>query len=140
MTVLELKGFKSLRALNVFHTLLLGMKMLPMHAKVSYEVFYESFKDKPDSEKETLLREAAVFVELQEDEVAAVLAFVADKNGVPIGSHNLKNLTPTENHESVVAVCKEIGRNKNDILSESEKKKLIDSVSISGKSSQNIPS
>ncbi len=122
-TVLPLKGYKSLRALNGFHALLLGLKMMPAFMGDSYESFHASFKEKSDADKETLLREAAVFVELQEDEVEALISFCADKNGVPYGATNLKNLKPDELHEIIVAVCMEIGRIKIDIVTEEEKKK-----------------
>lgn len=121
-TVLPLKGYKSLRALNVFHTLLLGMKMLPVYFNESYESFYESFKTKTDEEKEKLIREAILFVQLGQDEVEAVVAFVTDKNGIPFSSANIKNLGMDEIHEIIVAVCMEIGKIKIDILLENEKK------------------
>lgn len=121
--VLELKGFKSLRALNAFHALLLGLKMLPAYQSLSYEDFFAGFKDKTDGEKETCLREAAVFVQLAEDEIEALVCFCTDKNGVPYSSVNVKNLKLDELHEIIVAVCMEIGRIKINLVSEEEKKK-----------------
>lgn len=124
MNILPLKGFKSLRALNAFHALLLGLKMLPQYIGQDYESFYESFKEKSESEKEKLLREAILFVELQEDEVEALISFATDKNGIPYSKVNLKNLGPDELHETIVAVCMAIGSIKITILSEAEKKNL----------------
>jgi len=120
--ILPLVGYKSLRALNAFHALLLGLKMLPAYQAVGYESFFASFGEKTDSEKEKLLREAAVFVELQQDEVEALISFATDKNGVPYSSVNLKNLNAGELHEIIVSVCMEIGRIKIDLVSEEEKK------------------
>ena len=124
MKLLPLKGYKSLKALNAFHALLLGLKMLPMYRAQSYEVFYESFKEKSDGQKETFLREAVIFVTLEQDEVEALICFACDKHGVPYSPVNVKNLGPEELHEVIVNVCMEIGRIKIDIVSESEKKKL----------------
>ncbi len=121
--ILPLIGFKSLKALNAFNALLLGLKMLPAYQAVGYESFYASFNDKTESEKEKLLREAAVFVQLQEDEVNALLSFATDKNGIPYGPTNLKNLGAKELHEIIVAVCMEIGRIKIELVTEEEKKK-----------------
>ena len=121
--ILPLTGYKSLRALNAFHALLLGLKMLPAYQMEGYESFYASFGEKTDAEKETLLREAAVFVQLAEDEVQALISFATDKNGVPYSAVNLKNLTASELHEIIVAVCMEIGRIKIDLVTEAEKKK-----------------
>lgn len=124
MKLLPLKGYKSLKALNAFHALLLGLKMLPMYRAQSYETFYEGFKDKTEGEKETFLREAVIFVTLEQDEVEALIGFACDKHGVPYSPVNMKNLSPDELHEVIVAVCMEIGRIKIELVSESEKKKL----------------
>ncbi len=124
-TILPLIGYKSLRALNAFHALLLGLKMLPAYQMVGYETFYASFTDRTDEDKEKLLREAVVFVQLQQDEVEAVISFASDKNGVPYTAVNLKNLGAGELHEIIVAVCMEIGRIKVDLVSETEKKKSV---------------
>lgn len=120
--VLPLKGYKSLKALNAFHALLLGLKMLPSYISQSYESFYESFKDKSDADKERLIREAALFVQLQQDEVEALVAFVTDPNGVPYSAANVNNLSVDELHEVIVTVCMEIGKIRIDILGEHEKK------------------
>jgi len=127
--VLPLKGYKSLKALNAFNALLLGLKMLPMYRSTSYEVFYEGFNEKSEGEKETFLREAVAFVQLEQDEVEAVIGFACDPNGIPYGPANLKNLNPSELLEVIVAVCMEIGRIKVTLVSESEKKKLSPSQS-----------
>jgi hypothetical protein len=123
MKILPLKGYRSLKALNAFHTLLLGLKMLPLYVGEDYETFYEGFNQKSDAEKEKLLKEACLFVPLQSDEVDALLAFATDKNGIPFSDVNSKNLGPSEIVDCVVSVCMEIGKIKIELLSESEKKK-----------------
>jgi len=128
MKVLELKGYKSLKALNAFHALLLGLKMLPMYISISYENFYEVFKEKTRDEKETFLREAAVFVQLEQDEVEALISFCCDANGVPYSATNIKNLTPDQIHEIIVAVCMAIGDININLVSEGEKKNSATSV------------
>lgn len=140
MKVLPLKGYKSLRALNSFHALMLGLKMLPAYQTWSYEEFYASFKDKTDAEKETLIREAALFVRLEPDEVEALVSFATDKNGVPFSSVNLNNLTADELHETIVAVCVEVGRIKIGLVSEDEKKNFQDGQSMSGSNTLSTPS
>lgn len=135
MKILPLVGYKSFRALNAFHVLLLGLKMIPLYAELSYERFFEDFKDRPEEEKEKLIRQAAVLVELKQDEVEALLSFSTDKNGVPISAENVKNLDPGQIHEAIVAVCMQIGRIKVDLVTEDEKKKFQDSASIFDRSS-----
>ncbi len=129
MKLLPLQGYKSLRALNAFHTLLLGLKMLPAYALEDYQTFFASFKDKDEMEKERCLREAASFVQLSPEEVTALIAFATDKNGIPYSAVNEANLGPAEIFEIIVAVCMEIGRIKIDLVSADEKKKSLTSPS-----------
>jgi hypothetical protein len=130
MKVLELKGYKSLRALNVFHSLMLGLKMLPAYMGEDYESFYSRVQEMSSSDQEKLIREAALFVELQQDEVEALICFCKDKNGVRYNPENLKNLGPDELHEIIVAVCLEISKIKINFVTEAEKKKSQDSALI----------
>ena len=125
--VLPLKGYKSLKALNGFHALLLGLKMLPAYIGEDYKTFYSNFEHKTEEEKEFLLKEAVLFVELSEAEVMALVCFAKDSNGVPYKSVNIGNLQIDQLHEIIVAVCMEIGRIKIDLLSESEKKNCLSS-------------
>lgn len=122
MEVSELKGFKSLRALNVFHTLLLGLKMLPSYMGEQYEDFYERFSEMDATAQETLIREAALFVELQKEEVEALLSFCKDKNGVPYNASNIGSLGPDDLVEAIVSVCMEIGKIKISLVNKDEKK------------------
>ncbi len=122
MRVLELKGYKSLKALHAFHALMLGLKMLPSYIAESYEDFYDRVSKMPEVDQEKLIREAALFVELQKEEVESLLSFCADANGVPYSPENLKNLGPKELHEIIVAVCVQISKIKIDLVSTDEKK------------------
>ncbi len=131
MKLLPLVGYKSLRALNAFHTLLLGLKMLPIHLDKDYVAFFESFKEKTDDEKEDALRQAAAFVLLSQEEVEALVSFATDSNGIPYSSVNQKQLAAEELFEIIIAVCMEIGRIKIELVSEEEKKKSLTTQSIS---------
>lgn len=125
MKVLELKGYKSLRALNAFHALMLGVKMLPQYLGESYEEFYSRINAMPESDQEKIIKEAALFVELQKDEVEALVCFCTDANGVPYGPENLKNLNPAQLIDVIVSVCMEIAKFKIDLVNESEKKNSL---------------
>lgn len=138
MQVSELKGLKSLKAFYVFHKLMLGLNMLPEYRSVSYEDFYERIAEMSDSDKEKMIRLAAVFVDLQSDEIEALICFCKDKHGVPYSSENIKNLTPDVFLEIIVAVCVEISKIKINLVSEAEKKSLKSSLSTSVESLQDI--
>ena len=136
MKVLELKGYKSLKALNAFHALMLGLKMLPAYAAESYEDFYAKVDAMDEKDQETLVREAAMFVELQKDEVEAIICFATDQNGVPYTAENVKSLGPKELIEVIVAVCMAISKIKINFVSDSEKKNLKTGQSTLDQSSQ----
>lgn len=120
--VKPIKGFKSLRALNAFNILVLGLKMLPAYMKESYEDFLARLHEMPEADQRKMLKEAAMFVELQPDELEALVYYATDKNGVPYSAENQKNLGPDEIVEIIVAVCLEISKIRIDIVSEKEKK------------------
>lgn len=122
ITVGEIKGLKSLRALNVFHTLMLGLKMLPMYAHESYEEFFSRIDQMPPKDQEKMIREAALFVELSIDDLEAIICFCKDPNGVPYGTANINNLSMDELFEIVVAVSVAISKIKINFVTESEKK------------------
>jgi hypothetical protein len=128
MKVAELKGYKAWRAFGVFHKLMLGLKMLPAYMGESYEEFFERVSLMPAADQEKLIREAALFVDLEQDEVEHLLHFCSDPNGVPYSSENLKSLSPDQIFEIVVAVSKEIAKIKVDFLTENEKKNLKTSL------------
>ncbi len=130
MKVRELKGYKSLRALNGFNALLLGLKMLPAYATESFEDFFSRLHELPDDAQEKLVREAAMFVQLQPDEVDAMISFCEDVNGVPYGPENVKNLSTSDLVEIIVAVSMSISKMRIGLLSEDEKKKSQISASI----------
>jgi hypothetical protein len=120
--VLELKGYKSLRALNAFSALVLGLKMLPAYLAEDYETFLDRLQNMSPDDQRKMLIEAVQFVELQPEEVSALACFCTDKNGVPYTAENVKNLKPDEMVEIIVAVCMEIAQIKIDFVTESEKK------------------
>lgn len=122
MKVAELRGYKSLKALNAFHTLMLGLKMLPSYMHEPYEAFYARIEAMSLDDQEKMIREAVLFVELQKDEVDALAAFCEDRNGVPYSSENIKNLGPADLIEMIVAVSKEIAKIKINFVTETEKK------------------
>lgn len=130
MDILPVQGYKSLRALNAFNMLLMGLKMLPGYMHMTYPVFFETFKEKTDEEKLQLVKQAVLFVELGKDEVEALLSFTKDSNGIAMSAINIGSLKPDEIVERLVAVCMHMGSFKIDLLTEAEKKKFQNGQSI----------
>lgn len=121
--VLELKGYKSLRALNAYNALLLGLKMVPAYMAETYEDFLNRISGMERSDQAKMFREAALFVQLEKDEVEAMVGFCADPNGAPYEAASLKNLGPDKLVDIIVAVCMEIAKMKIDFVTPNEKKK-----------------
>jgi len=122
MRVTELKGYKSLRALNAFSVLAIGLKMTPDYSQETFVDFFKRLQDMDPIEQEKKLREAAAIVPLDEAEVQGLLSFCVDANGVPYSSENIKNLNPHQIIDLIVKVCLEIVKIRIDSVSEDEKK------------------
>lgn len=120
--VRELTGLKSLRPLNAFSALIIGVKMLPAYGHLTYEEFLAIVDAMDDEGQKAVFRNAASIVQLDPDDVAMMLYFCNDKNGIPFDSTNMKNLNPKEIVEMIVAVCLKIVKIKVDFVSEDEKK------------------
>jgi len=119
---LPLVGYKSLRALNAFHMIMMGLKMIPIYAFMKYEDFFGMFEEKTLEEKELFLREGLAMIELQEDEIDALIGFCLDSNGVPYGKANIKNLKLKDIYECCLSVMIEISKIEISFITESEKK------------------
>lgn len=120
--VLPLVGLKSLRLINVYQALMIGYCMVPRYAKEDIHGFLEQLKQGPERELENVIRTAASVVELDGNEIEAVVSFAADPNGIPYGKANVGNLGPGDLHEIIVAVMMEVTRIKVDLVTPEEKK------------------
>lgn len=136
MKVLELRGPLTQGALTVFSTLILGLKMLPMHAGESWEDFLARMELMPDEDREKMIRSALDFVVLKPEDIEGICCFAADANGVPYGPANLKSLGLKEILDIIVAVSLEIARIRVGFVTDAEKKNLKISPSTSEKFSQ----
>lgn len=123
MKTRPLVGFKSLQALNVFSTLMMGLKMLPAYRGETYEAFLERIQAMPEDDQRNMIRQAAVFVDLKQEEVEALASFAEDANGIQYGPANLKSMGPVEIVDLIVAVCMDIAKIKVNLVTEDEKKK-----------------
>lgn len=123
MRVYELRGYRSLRALNAFHTLMLGLKMLPSYITESYEDFFARIDAMDEEGKMKMIKEATLFVELAKEEVEALVGFCADANGVRYNGNNIDSIPLDQLQKIIVAVCYEVSKIQIDFLSEAEKKK-----------------
>jgi hypothetical protein len=120
--VLELKGYHSLRALNAFSALMLGIKMLPQYMGEDYDSFMDRVKEMPKEKQRELFKTAARHIELEKGEVEALLCFCTDPNGIPYKAENLGNLNPEKIVDIIVEVCLKIAEIKVDMVTDSEKK------------------
>lgn len=130
---LPLKDVKSLRALNAYCALMIGIKMLPAYGHLTLEEFFEIVEAMQPEDQVKVLVTGAKIVELSPEEVKALVCFCTDKNGVPYVQENIKNLGPSELVEVIVTVCMEVLRNIHiDLITKDEKKNSSPSQLMSG--------
>lgn len=124
MTVLKIKGLASLKAWNVWQQLLLGVSCMPEHCTEKREEFFKRVSEMSSEEQEKIIFKAINFVPVDSEDLKGLLTFVADKNGVPYSSENIRNLELQEIVEMIFLVCKELAKiGPTDLVSEDEKKK-----------------
>lgn len=120
--VSKIEGPKGLRALNVYTTALMGLKMIPEYMGEAWESFLERFGALSTEEKVRALTQAVSIIEFKQDELEAIICFCKDKNGVPFDSTNIKNLDPRDMVKVIVSVALEVSKFKIDLVTAEEKK------------------
>lgn len=136
MKVRTIEGMKSYWALQAYHKLLLGLKMLPSYMGETYEEFYARVEQMSELDREKIIREAVLFVTLDQEEVESLAIFCTDVNGISFSKENMKNLKPNEIFEIISLVSIEISKIKVNFVTEKEKKNLKISQSTSDTSFQ----
>lgn len=120
---LPLVGVKSLRALNAFSALLLGMKMLPAYGHLTFEEWLALVEAMEPEDQLKVFTHGAKIVALDPEEVKSLVCFCTDKNGIQYTEANLKTLGPSDLVEVIVTVCMEVVRNIHiDLVTKEEKK------------------
>lgn len=119
--VLELKGQKSLRALNALQMLIIGMRMQPAWLKSNID-FWQMLIDTDEANRRKALIEACRTIELDPAEVEACLSFCADPNGIPYSKVNMGNLNPFEIADRIAEVCMSILAIEVSLINDAEKK------------------
>lgn len=126
---LPLVGYKSLTALNAYHALLMGLKMIPGNSHYTFEEFLAILEAMSDEDKINTLVTGAKIVQLEEEEIKSLICFCTDKNGIAYKAENMKTLSPSDLVEVIVTVCMEIMKNiKIDLVTTVEKKNLETSL------------
>ena len=135
--VRPLEGVESIYAAQALHKLIYGIKCMPEYIAEDYNSFLSRVDLMDDAGKERIIRDALHFVRLEPEEAMDVLKFALDPNGIPYGDNNISHLKPADFDDVLTAVLMQVAREHNiRILSESEKKNLKNSQSISGRSLQ----
>lgn len=123
--VLPLKDTKSLRAMNGFYAIMVGLSMIPEYQHLGPKGLTKIIEAMEFDDQLSVLTEGVKLIELDPKEVRALVCFCTDKNGVPYTEENVKNLGISELIEIVVTVCMHIIREIDiDLVTDDEKKKL----------------
>lgn len=120
--VIDLQGYESIRALNVYGALLIGGKNIPGYLDMPFDQYFETIRTMPAAQQENFFRICVAVVPLEREEVEAITCFCMDPNGVPFTRMQLKSMPLGEVFDIIISVCLEIAKFKIDFVSESEKK------------------
>ncbi len=136
-----IKGVDSVQGVQAYHKIMMGLTMIPAYAAFSPSEFLSKIDEMSDDDQEKVIRQAIEFgVRLETEEINDLIKWACDSNGVRFTKENIKNLTPFEFIEAMVAVCKQMASDhKIYLISEDEKKNLKISPSTLEKPSQSIP-
>lgn len=118
----ELKGLKSVWALNAYSTLLFGLAAEQAVVGQDYDTTLAKFEALPLEEKAKQLRRALQIVNLQTEDMLNLLAFALDANGVPYDTKRIEKLPPMELVEAMLAVCLQLAQLRPYICPEEQKK------------------
>ena len=110
MEVTELKGLKSVKALNIYSQLLLGYKMLPIHFDKTYDEFLEWFSNQSVDDKKIIIKQALSAVSLDDVDITALTAFAKDENGIIYTKSVLDHLSINEIIDVATEVCLALDR------------------------------
>lgn len=121
--VLPIVGYKGYLAAVSLQRLMLGLKMIPANMHLTMEELAEIIKAMTPADQLSTLTQAAMLVDLKQEELDAMICFCTDKNGVPYTAENRNNLAPNEYWEVIVTVCFHLIQfTRVDLISEEEKK------------------
>lgn len=120
--VVDLVGYESIRALNVYGALLIGGKNIPGYVDMPFDQYFETIRTMPPAQQENFFRICVAVVPLEREEVEAIVCFCLDPLGVPYSRMQLKSMPLKDVFDVIISVCLEIAKFKIDFVSESEKK------------------
>lgn len=122
MKVVDLVGYESVRALNVYGALLLGGKNIPGYIDMPFDKYFVTISELPPAAQENFFRLCVAVVPLEREEVEAITCFCLDPLGVPYTRLQLKSMPLELVYDVIVSVCLEIAKFKINFVSEAEKK------------------
>ena len=108
--VVELKGIKSVKALNIYSQLLLGYKMLPIHIDKTYDEFLEYFSKLDENDKRIIIKQALSAVNMEDTDITTLTSFAKDENGVLYTKSVIDHLPANKIVEVAAEVCMALDR------------------------------
>lgn len=121
--VLPIVGYKGYLAAVTLQRLILGLKMIPGNMHLTMEELTDIVKAMSSDDQLKTLTQAAMLIDLKNEELDAMVCFCTDKNGIPYTAENRGNLKPNEYWEIIVTVCFHlVTYMRVDLITEEEKK------------------
>ena len=120
--LLPLTGISGVRAFNVFHSVILGLKMVPIELEKGYHAFLDEMNSKTEDEKREYFRTGLNFVPLEESDIEAVIRFCEDANGIPLTKNSVRGMSSVDIINLMVEVFLEIAKLNVNLVTKDEKK------------------
>ena len=107
ITVKELRGLKSVYAVNALSNLVYGLAVEQAHLGQDIETTYAKFEALDEAGQREQLKHALRLVNLSKEDMLNLLSFALDVNGIPYDEGRVKNMAPAEIMEAMLEVaCK----------------------------------
>lgn len=107
ITVKELRGLKSVYAVNALSNLVYGLAVEQAHLGQDIETTYAKFEALDEAGQRAQLKHALRLVNLSKEDMLNLLSFAVDVNGIPYDEGRVKSMAPTDIMDAMLEVaCK----------------------------------
>lgn len=123
VSVKELRGLKSVYAVNALSNLVYGLAIEQAHLGQDIEETFAKFEKLDEAGQREQLKHALRVVNLGQDDMLNLMSFALDANGVPFDEARVQRMQPTEILDAMLEVaCKVAQTIKPRSISEDAKK------------------
>ena len=109
-SVKELRGLKSVYAVNALSNLVYGLAVEQAHLGQDIEETYAKFEALDEAGQRKQLKHALRIVNLTQEDMLNLLSFALDVNGVPYDEGRIKTMPPTDIMDAMLEVACQVAK------------------------------